>query len=345
MAAASPSRSTGLSGYEITSLSGHSYVLGELIHYKVRYLHGRTPDNQFVQGPNKVTSFYSCSTPGNPNQYECKAVPKIFFGEENIRLKREAEILAELCDPNILGFQHDNILQVFDIAEDDHFVFFFTHYIEEDLFSVIYKRPAFTEDDARNIVRQILNGVAYLHRRGICHRNLKPENLLCIEDGDHLLVVVTGFELAKCFRNKTDPLKSILGSGRYMAPEVFQSRGYAYTEKCDIWSVGIIAYVILTKAFPFQYKLAHIAYAVNNKPYDKVPLGNISPEGQAFIDKLLQKDPNNRPSAQELLDSDPWLNASRTTAPPADLSGNRQDLFEVDDDGRYPEEHDDDDDD
>jgi len=301
MAAAPSCDSTALSGYTITSITGgFVYVLKDLIASDARNLQAKIPDGTVVTGPTKVTATYTCCEVRKPSTlYACKVIPKIKFSEEIPRVLREIQILYSV--------KHENIVHMFDLAEDKNFVFLFMPLMQDTLFNEIYKRQTYTEEDAKIVISQILCGLAYLHGRGICHRDLKPENLFFCSNGH---VTLGGFEFAKYFGGG-DLLKTVCGTKRYMAPEVvrnmFDVSAY-YTTACDMWSLGVIAYILLTGRFPFPAEEKHVLYAICNDPYDEAPLRNISPDGQAFIRRLLDKDPNNRPTALTLLQSDPWLN-------------------------------------
>jgi len=97
-------------------------------------------------------------------------------------------------------------------------------------------------------MEQILSSINYCHLNNICHRDLKPENIL-IEEGDSVKVI--DFGTAQTFTSDKG-MHNILGTPYYMAPEIFAKSGY--NEKCDIWSVGVIMYILLTGRPPFYGK-------------------------------------------------------------------------------------------
>merc|ERR550532_3804609 len=109
------------------------------------------------------------------------------------------------------------------------------------------ERRSFDEDEAANIVHQVLLAVAYLHAHNIVHRDLKLENLL-LERNDTTVLKLVDFGLATPFDYGL-PMSDVCGSDYYMAPELL---GGSYDEKTDLWSIGVIAYMLLTGSPPFQ---------------------------------------------------------------------------------------------
>lgn len=115
-----------------------------------------------------------------------------------------------------------------------------------DLFSFIRTSRTFSESNAADLLRQILSAVYYMHKRGVCHRDLKPENMLY--DNESGLLKVTDFGTATHFK-PGQKFSALVGTPYYVAPEVVNG---SYDEKSDIWSVGVILYVILSGAPPFS---------------------------------------------------------------------------------------------
>ena len=111
----------------------------------------------------------------------------------------------------------------------------------------------FTEKDAAKIIKQILEAVAYLHDRDIVHRDLKPENVLLeSKQNSEILersVKIIDFGFA-AFYDSSNPFVKAFGSPYYAAPEVYDNKGY--DQKCDIWSIGIIMYILLIGEPPFN---------------------------------------------------------------------------------------------
>lgn len=124
-------------------------------------------------------------------------------------------------------------------------------YVEaEELFDKILNRGTFTEETAADVMRQIFDAINYCHSKKIVHRNLKPENILIYESPDksQLFVKVKDFRIAETVKSKK-MLKETIGSAYYMSPEVISG---SYTEKCDLWSCGVILYMLLSGTPPFN---------------------------------------------------------------------------------------------
>ena len=113
-------------------------------------------------------------------------------------------------------------------------------------------RETYTEKDAAQIVKKIAEGLAYLHSLGIAHRDLKPENLLLAGPGDDAVVKIADFGFAKIIEMDGDKqLETACGTPEYVAPEVLSCLPQGYGTSCDIWSFGVVVYVMLSGRPPF----------------------------------------------------------------------------------------------
>jgi calcium-dependent protein kinase len=160
----------------------------------------------------------------------------------------------------------------------------------------------YTEKDAARIMKQILQAVNYLHSHGVCHRDLKPENILfsSVEPNSELKII--DFGLSKVLKEIDQVMKGEVGTLYYMAPEVIQGN---YNEKCDVWSCGVILYIILSGHPPFyskneeklKQKICNIEYSLDLPAFSK-----ISDDAKDLIKKILVK-AEDRPSIAEVLQS------------------------------------------
>lgn len=118
------------------------------------------------------------------------------------------------------------------------------------MFDEIVKRKYFSERDAAYVIRQLLSAATYCHSKGVVHRDLKPENILidCILKTGQIRVKVIDFGTA-LFLAPHGTISETLGTPYYIAPEVIESD---YNEKCDIWSIGVIMYILLSGSPPFN---------------------------------------------------------------------------------------------
>uniref|UniRef100_A0A8B9E6Q1 Protein kinase domain-containing protein n=1 Tax=Anser cygnoides TaxID=8845 RepID=A0A8B9E6Q1_ANSCY len=160
-----------------------------------------------------------------------------------------------------------------------------------------------TEPSSTQYMRQILEGLQYMHGQAVVHLDLKPENIVCVSPSGHWLKIAD-FGLA---RKLDTPVKVLHGTPEFMAPEVvsFEPVGFA----TDMWSVGVICYILLSGESPFQgdtdmETLSNITAA--QWDFEEETFSDISPQAKDFISQLLQKDPGHRLSSSEAL-LHPWL--------------------------------------
>jgi calcium-dependent protein kinase len=123
-----------------------------------------------------------------------------------------------------------------------------------ELYDLILRMQKFSEKDAAKILHQILLGLNYMHKKNIIHRDIKPENILLeSKDVSKVVVKITDFGFAKCYDPYTfEGFDDVLGSPLYMAPEIVKKM--KYDSKVDIWSLGVMAYIILSGKPPFSGK-------------------------------------------------------------------------------------------
>nr|4PDP_A Chain A, Serine/threonine-protein kinase RAD53 [Saccharomyces cerevisiae]4PDP_B Chain B, Serine/threonine-protein kinase RAD53 [Saccharomyces cerevisiae]4PDS_A Chain A, Serine/threonine-protein kinase RAD53 [Saccharomyces cerevisiae]4PDS_B Chain B, Serine/threonine-protein kinase RAD53 [Saccharomyces cerevisiae] len=227
---------------------------------------------------------------------------------------RELEVLQKLNHPRIVrlkGFYED--------TESYYMVMEFVS--GGDLMDFVAAHGAVGEDAGREISRQILTAIKYIHSMGISHRDLKPDNIL-IEQDDPVLVKITAFGLAKVQGNGSF-MKTFCGTLAYVAPEVIRGKDTSvspdeyeerneYSSLVDMWSMGCLVYVILTGHLPFSGSTQDQLYKqIGRGSYHEGPLKDfrISEEARDFIDSLLQVDPNNRSTAAKALNH-PWIKMS-----------------------------------
>lgn len=163
-----------------------------------------------------------------------------------------------------------------------------------DLFERIKTRKFFPENVAREVMWSLFSAIRYLHARGIVHRDLKPENILCLDEKDDSLVMISDFGLSK-FASSVELMKIACGTLCYVAPEVLKMQGYSFS--VDIWSLGVIMYLLLRGRLPFDGKTKDeiIDRTITAAPDFTHPHWQmVSEEAKDLVAKLLNKDPKLR---------------------------------------------------
>ncbi|CDK24120.1 unnamed protein product [Kuraishia capsulata CBS 1993] len=183
-----------------------------------------------------------------------------------------------------------------------------------ELLERVCQRKRFSEPDAVLLIKQVLSAVSYLHARGIVHRDLKPENILYLDHKPDSPIVLADFGIAEKLTHTDELIYSTAGTPGYTAPEVYRSSSSrrGYTKQCDIWSLGIITYVLLSGRFPFptESREAFLKDVASEKPlFQNVYFKNISNMAKHFIGSMLNVNPSRRPSVEEL-QRHPWINTS-----------------------------------
>ena len=178
-----------------------------------------------------------------------------------------------------------------------------------------------TEDIAREIIKQIFNALSYLHYScDVCHRDIKPENIMFSEKNNISSLKLLDFGLSSDSFESKMKLQNC-GTLTYMAPE--QISGVIYSKAVDVWSVGIILYMLLNKGKNAFYEKGDTSKAIIDKinhkeitfDLDKCP---ISPIGRHLIYKLLDKNPSYRYSARLALNH-PWITGNKNDKIPMTL--------------------------
>jgi len=214
--------------------------------------------------------------------------------QDERRLRTEIDILTRV--------KHQNIVCLRDIFEDPNHLYIVMELISGgELFDKIVERGSFSEKETSELVSKILSAVEYLHSNGIAHRDLKPENLL-LKAGDITEVMLSDFGLSKIIGEDT-MMQTACGTPYYVAPEVLSATGYG--PEVDLWSVGVITYLILCGFPPFYGdSLPEVFEQIMKAEYDfPEPYWNdISKEAKDFIGRLLVVDPKKRYNATQALE-------------------------------------------
>ena len=177
------------------------------------------------------------------------------------------------------------------------------------LYDRVLQLKRFSEKDAAKILHQVLLGLNYMHKKNIVHRDIKPENMLMeSKEIGNLNVKITDFGFSKCYDpTNFEGFDEVLGSPLYMAPEVIKK--VKYDTKVDIWSLGIVAYILLSGRPPFNGKSKDEIYlqlSTQTIQYSDLTWSKISKEAKSFVRRCLTRDPYLRGSAEDLLQHE-WI--------------------------------------
>mmetsp|Transcript_611 Transcript_611/g.1040 ORF Transcript_611/g.1040 Transcript_611/m.1040 type:complete len:486 (-) Transcript_611:2593-4050(-) len=235
-----------------------------------------------------------------------KTIDKRKVSQEMTDFRREVEILQRL--------DHPNLIATYAFYEDSKYIHIITELCTGgELLEKLVNKTHYKEKGAAKIMRQILLAICAIHEHGICHRDLKPENFLFVSPDKDADLKLIDFGLANKFglinRNEFD---SVVGTPYYVAPEVLCGN---YGSKCDVWSAGVIFYMLLCGEPPF---MAQSHKEVFNKILHKEPKltdnhwKSVSPEAKRLVGLMLMKNPLERPTAKDLLNSD-WFRTGSNT--------------------------------
>lgn len=240
---------------------------------------------------------------GNPYAIKVIDKKKVMAG---VAVEREIDILKKL--------QHEYVVGLKDFFEDSNNYYLVMDLVTGgDLMDFVTTNGPIPEEPSREIARQVLCAVDYVHSLGISHRDIKPDNILIAQD-EPVIVRVSDFGLAKITKSGSQ-LQTFCGTLAYLAPEIMakkhsdNSSTIVYSNKVDVWSIGCMLYVILTGYLPFNNSTQQALYqSVLSGKFAMEPLGEqyISDSCIAFLRYILAVDPSKRPSAKEAL-AHPWF--------------------------------------
>uniref|UniRef100_A0A3B3R4J7 non-specific serine/threonine protein kinase n=1 Tax=Paramormyrops kingsleyae TaxID=1676925 RepID=A0A3B3R4J7_9TELE len=175
-----------------------------------------------------------------------------------------------------------------------------------EIFDQCVADETFPERDVIRLTQQILKGVACLHRNNVVHLDLKPQNILLTSSQPLGDIRIVDFGLSRCMDNKEE-VREIIGTPEYVAPEVLNYE--ALSPSTDMWSIGVLTYVMLTGSSPFlgdNKQETFLNISQGNADYSQDVFEGVSSLAIDFIKTLLVQDPRERPSAEDCL-AHPWL--------------------------------------
>merc|ERR1712215_510908 len=269
-------------------------------------------------------------------EYAVKIIDKV-PGHSRARVFKEIDLFH-----HVQG--HKNIIQLIEYFEEpERFYLIFEKVSGGQLLDHIQRRKFFTEQEAAMIITDVASALEFLHSKGIAHRDLKPENVLCVYNDRLTPVKLCDFDLGSGIKfhsgggSDTTPfLLTPVGSAEFMAPEIVEAfiedteDDFKYDKRCDLWSLGVMMYILLCGYPPFSGSCgstcgwnqgeacddcqANLFNNIQDGKYEfhQREWGDISPLAKDLIQKLLVKTPKRRLSAGDVLNH-PWLNNNNTT--------------------------------
>lgn len=283
-----------------------------------------------VLGQGSYGRVESCINIYTKTEYAVKIINKDSWAFNRQKMLKEIE-LYYLCK------SEDAVIQLIDYFEEtDKFYLVFEKAKGGHLLNQINKLKKFKEAKASQIIQKLATALQFLHKKGIAHRDLKPENILCMDEENPENIKLCDFDLcSKVQPGLTTPrLSSPVGSPEYLAPEVVdvflnddiydlmdEDSDLTYDKRCDLWSLGVIAYTLVTGRLPFRGFCGQDCgwndrneecSECQNDLYENIKIGYlefpdfVSPSAKDLISKLLQIDPNHRMEAEDILQH-PWI--------------------------------------
>ena len=225
------------------------------------------------------------------------------FNKKNII--NEASKNKILYETNLMrGLCHPSVTKILETFECEKYMLIIMEYISGgNLQNFVKKRRKLCEKTAKILFRQIIQGIRYIHSRGIVHRDIKLENILLDLNN---IIKICDFGVGKLIKPNTI-LKDQCGTPVYMAPEILKGNGYKGFP-VDVWSAGVALYIMLSGTLPFNKDKDHdLEYSILNNNIKEIK--DISDEGNNLLKNILEKDPNKRYTCNQILEH-PWLNSN-----------------------------------
>ncbi|KAL5785740.1 hypothetical protein ACOSQ2_008132 [Xanthoceras sorbifolium] len=244
---------------------------------------------------------------------------KILEKNRIIDLKITDQIKREIATLKLL--KHPNIVRLHEVLASKSKIYMVLEYVTGgELFDRIASKGKLSEAHARKLFQQLIDGVSYCHNKGVFHRDLKLENVLVDSKGS---IKISDFGLSALPQHFRDDglLHTTCGSPNYVAPEVLNNRGYDGATS-DIWSCGVILYVILTGYLPFDDRNLAVLYQKIFKGDAKIPKW-LSPGAQNMLRRILDPNPATRITMSGIK-TDDWFKHGYTPANPND---DEEDIF------------------
>ncbi|XP_044293107.1 ribosomal protein S6 kinase alpha-5 isoform X3 [Varanus komodoensis] len=256
------------------------------------YLHYELDLKEKPLGEGSFSICRKCLHKKTSQEYAVKIISK------RLEANTQREITAlKLCEG------HPNVVKLHEVYHDQLHTFLVMELLKGgELLERIQQKKHFSETEASYIMRRLVSAVSHMHDVGVVHRDLKPENLLFTDESDNSEIKIIDFGFARLKPPDNQPLKTPCFTLHYAAPELLNHNGY--DESCDLWSLGVILFTMLSGQVPFQTQNKNITCTNALEIMKKIKRGEFSFEGDAWknvsqeakdlIQGLLTVDPNKR---------------------------------------------------
>lgn len=220
---------------------------------------------------------------------------------DNENIQTEVDVMRSISHPNIVCLK--------DIYDNKDKLYLVLELVTGgELFDRIIQKSHFSEKEASELVKTILDALAYLHSKGVVHRDLKPENLLFANESAESPIKIADFGLAKmASAEKAAVMNTTCGTPGYVAPEVLTGRGY--DKGVDVWSLGVILYILLCGFPPFYNEnQAALFEQIKRGSYDfpEPYWSKVSDNAKDLVRKMMTVDPKKRFTIDQCL-AHPWI--------------------------------------
>ena len=235
-------------------------------------------------------------------EFAIKEIDKKLTNNQD-RLNKEINILSLMDHANIIRFK--------EVFQTKTKIFLVTELAEGgELFDRIMERDHYCEKHASVLVEHILSAISYMHSYNFVHRDLKPENILLKSKDDDTTIKIIDFGLATVVGET--PLRAACGTPMYSAPEVIDAKRRGYGLEADLWSIGVITYILLCGYPPFVQNDNETIQQLFQKilsgkvEYNEEEWKDVSDDAKDFLSRLLLVNPKERMTAKEALEH-PWI--------------------------------------
>lgn len=240
-------------------------------------------------------------------EFAIKVIKKAKLNPEELAVVHdEVDIMHQI--------KHENCVHLYEMYESKKKVYMVLEILTGgELFDRVVAKGSYSEKQASDLIKSVANAIKYLHGIGIVHRDLKPENLIYASPMKDAPIKITDFGLAKYRPEEQKTMSTACGTPGYVAPEVLKNEPYG--PAVDMWSLGVILYILLCGFPPFYHESTSALYKQIKKGQYDFPApywSDISESAKSLVSGLLTVNPKHRLTPQGVLDH-PWISGGRAS--------------------------------